>query len=675
MREPGGLGSLRTPTRLRSIQVQFAAGFLVILTLLCLVSGVTLIAGQDISAGFVQFGTAQRAAERAAAAAEHATLLQLRVAEYVATETAGDHAAVTAALTALQAAISDVATGGPVPLQRAFDAAVGLVAVVGQVSDAIIARHAAGAQLADIQSALGSTFTTIGDTAARASAVDVVAGVNVANAAAQRASLFATRYLVSASPSDLAIAKTDASRTLVQLDELAPMVADSARLQRQIGSANNLAGALSSAVDRLEAATRDRAAALNRMGAAVEVIRHGMEEVRGLLEIEADSTQARLSATLGRAGVVVASCAVSALLLSLLCMLVIRRTCIKPLTDLVRAIRDLAANNLAAAIAHTGRSDEIGDVAGGLETLRRAALAAREAGRQAAVSAAAATEERQRLVNESANATERALGDIARSVGQTAGRLVGAADDLSSIAGRTSTSAADIVAASSQSHATADKVAAEAGELALLIGDTEARVIDAAGVTAHAARDAHETEAAVRSLASAADGVDAAGRLIAQVAHRTKLLALNATIEAARSGEAGRGFTVVATEIKALAAQTAAAVAQIAVQIGGMRAAADGSAKKINGIRDAIGSVNQLTLDVAQTFKQQQVFMQGVVDNAVKSASTAHHVADAMQVVLNNASEAAASADSLRKVAAEVAVHGSNLDGELDRVVSELRAA
>ena len=88
---------------------------------------------------------------------------------------------------------------------------------------------------------------------------------------------------------------------------------------------------------------------------------------------------------------------------------------------------------------------------------------------------------------------------------------------------------------------------------------------------AHAARDAveraRETDSKVAGMAAAADQVGSVVRLINGIAEQTNMLALNATIEAARAGEAGRGFAVVANEVKALAAQTARATAEIGGQI------------------------------------------------------------------------------------------------------------
>ena len=82
-----------------------------------------------------------------------------------------------------------------------------------------------------------------------------------------------------------------------------------------------------------------------------------------------------------------------------------------------------------------------------------------------------------------------------------------------------------------------------------------------------AVEQATETDARINKLNLAASRIGDVIKLITTIAEQTNLLALNATIEAARAGEAGRGFAVVASEVKALAAQTAKATGEISDQI------------------------------------------------------------------------------------------------------------
>ncbi|WP_240942722.1 methyl-accepting chemotaxis protein [Planosporangium thailandense] len=107
---------------------------------------------------------------------------------------------------------------------------------------------------------------------------------------------------------------------------------------------------------------------------------------------------------------------------------------------------------------------------------------------------------------------------------------------------------------------------------------------------------ADRSAGAIRSLSESSVQIDAVVQLINSVAAQTRLLALNATIEAARAGEAGRGFAIVANEVKQLADATARATAQISEQVAGIR---DQTSEVVTAIETVTASMRDVESMVA----------------------------------------------------------------------------
>jgi hypothetical protein len=120
--------------------------------------------------------------------------------------------------------------------------------------------------------------------------------------------------------------------------------------------------------------------------------------------------------------------------------------------------------------------------------------------------------------------------------------------------------------------------------------------MDSALEDSNAARDV------IASLESAIGEIATVAGLIQAVADQTKLLARNATIEAAR---AGKGFGVVANEVKDLAAQTAAATARIDATVGQVTAGVTAAAAAVGGVADRLGSVASTQREVAASLIEQ----------------------------------------------------------------------
>jgi methyl-accepting chemotaxis protein len=126
----------------------------------------------------------------------------------------------------------------------------------------------------------------------------------------------------------------------------------------------------------------------------------------------------------------------------------------------------------------------------------------------------------------------------------------------------------------------------------------------ATSIVARATDISRDTERTIIGLNEATDRIGSVAKLIRDIASQTNLLALNATIEAARAGEAGKGFSVVAGEVKGLAAQTAKATGDITAQItqlqfaaGNVKASVGVITGLIDEVRDVIDGINRTMIE------------------------------------------------------------------------------
>ncbi len=215
---------------------------------------------------------------------------------------------------------------------------------------------------------------------------------------------------------------------------------------------------------------------------------------------------------------------------------------------------------------------------------------------------------------------ERAVNDLATA---TAEIVAGTSQQASSIQEQvaavveTVSTVDQIAQTSSQANDRASAVT-EASRRAVEVGDNGRRAVEDA--TSVMSTVEQQTEALAQRILGLAEQAQAIGEIIAavtDVADQTNLLSLNAAIEASRAGEHGRGFSVVASEIKALAEQSKRATAQVRQILGEIQKSTNGA---VLATEEGAKSVNQALLAVRQAGTTIATLSETIDDAALAAA-------------------------------------------------------
>ncbi len=339
------------------------------------------------------------------------------------------------------------------------------------------------------------------------------------------------------------------------------------------------------------------------MTLAAEQVQGLIDRLNGLIDGKVKREEVNATATYQQAKEVTIVVILLALAATVALATFFTRSLVSPISRALGVAERIADNDLSQPVAADAQ-DEPGRLLGALAQMQANLRVTLGELRDSSTRLASTSEEMAAVTDDALRGIQRQNDEIAQSA-TAMNQMSAAVEEVASNA----------VLASEAARASS--TAAEHGQRQ--VGQTVHAINDVQGAVDRAAEELDALAGQVRSIGGVLE-------VIRGVAEQTNLLALNAAIEAARAGEAGRGFAVVADEVRALAHRTQQSTAQIEEMVVGIQAGADKAVKSMNDsserarisvsvaeaagaalvdINHAIAQINARNLNIASATEQQ----------------------------------------------------------------------
>ncbi|WP_240035584.1 HAMP domain-containing methyl-accepting chemotaxis protein [Hwanghaeella grinnelliae] len=346
----------------------------------------------------------------------------------------------------------------------------------------------------------------------------------------------------------------------------------------------------------------------------------------------------------------------------------------KPIRLITTAMTSLAKGDKSVEIPGQNNGDEIGDMAAAVQVFKENMIKAEQLSIREAEQLKQ-REERAILLDKLTTEFDSDVSELLTAMANAATELEATAQSMTGIATNTSERATSVSAAAEEASANVQTVATASEELSTSIQEISRQVSQSSEVASRAVAEADRTNTQVQGLANSANRIGEVVSLITDIAAQTNLLALNATIEAARAGDAGKGFAVVANEVKSLATQTGKATEEIGQQITEIQQETNNAVRAIQSISSTINEISSISTAIASAVEEQGAATSEIARNVEQASSGTQEVTTNISDVADSSVETGAAARQVTSVSKDLSHKAGSLSSQVERFLSNVRAA
>ena len=400
-----------------------------------------------------------------------------------------------------------------------------------------------------------------------------------------------------------------------------------------------------------------------------------LDIVTGKADALNDSADEKAAEVVAQAIGFVGAGIVIALIVSITLMIVTAKTVTSQLTKMSLSMNALSDGDLDVDVPGLGRNDEIGDMATAVQVFKENAVKVQKLQEEQVATEEKAEQQKREAMEALAGSFEATVLGIVDTVSQASRSMQDTSGRVATAATQTLHSAKEVSTTSDTASENVQNVASLTEELTASIAEIASQIDHSNRISNQAVEEANRSGEIVAGLDQAANAINNVVGLINDIADQTNLLALNATIEAARAGDAGKGFAIVASEVKSLATETAKATHSISEQITSIQNESREAVNAITSIQSVIGTMNEISTSIAAAMEEQSTATGEIARSVNVTQSGSQRVSKEIASVIDATTETEDAAKHVLESTNHLTQQSELLKDEVGEFLKKVRAA